>query len=174
MASCRKSVTHSNLHIRTVLALFLCFSLASCQSAEQSALSKGNACLSEQDYSCAIEQYELAVNSNPSSGHARTNLAWVLATAPTPHYRNGERAVQLATEAVAVAERQGVLTENLGYLVALAAAHGETGDFDRAVQTIDRVLSLVDESESSQGYTEKYRQYRASYLAKQPWRYAPR
>jgi tetratricopeptide (TPR) repeat protein len=151
-----------------LLGLLLCCSLASCESTQQSALSRGNACLSVQDYDCAIEQYELALRSAPSSGHALTNLAWVLATAPAPAYRDGERAVDLAAEAVAVAEREGVLTENLGYLIALAVAHAEAGDFDAAVRTMDRVLELTDKSESSQGYEAKYEQYRASYLAGQP------
>ena len=169
----RNTVIESSPAVHLALCLLACGLLASCRGTQQSAILEGNSCLRAQDYGCAIEQYERAVDAAPSDGHALTNLAWVLATAPAPEYRDGERAVELATEAVAVAERDGVLTENLGYLVALAAAHAETGDFDQAVLVIDRVLALTPESESSQGYEEKYQRYRDSYSAKQPWRYTP-
>ncbi len=56
-------------------------------------------------------------------------LASLLATAPDADMRNGKRAVALALRAVSLTQRQDPIV-----LATLAAAHAETGQFDRAVR----------------------------------------
>ena len=55
------------------------------------------------------------------------NFAWVLATSPDDDVRDGKRAVELATKAGELTER-----ERAHILSTLAAAYAETGDFDAA------------------------------------------
>lgn len=136
-------------------------------------LGEGNRCLERAAYSCALTNYAEAVRFNPRSGHALTNLAWVLSTAPEAHYRDGARAIELADSAVRIAARNGTLHANLGYPVALAAAFAEVGDFDAAVGRMREVLAIARREGHEQRYIDVYQRYLDSYLACTAWRYSP-
>ncbi|MCD4780794.1 MAG: hypothetical protein K8S27_09650 [Candidatus Omnitrophica bacterium] len=133
-------------------------------------LSVGNKCLRSGDYACALLNYQKEVVQNPS-GHALTNLAWVLATAPEEKYRDGKRALELAQQAVANAERENTLNENLGYLCALAAAYAENGDFVRAVAAMDRVIRQAKANEMRPEIMDIYNEYRQWFYNETPWRH---
>ena len=136
-------------------------------------LGNGNRCLEQARYACALENYSQAVKLNPQSGHALTNLAWVLATAPDKQYRNGARAITLADSAVHIATRNGNLPDNLGYSVALAAAYAEVGSFAEAVNIMNGVLAIARQGHHDQQYIDMYQKYLDSFLAGKPWRYSP-
>lgn len=136
-------------------------------------LGKGNQCLEQARYACALENYSEAAKLNPQSGHALTNLAWVLATAPDKQYRDGARAITLADSAVHIATRNGNLPDNLGYLVALAAAHAEVGSFAEAVTIMNGVLAIARQGNHEEQYLDSYQEYLDSFLARRPWRYSP-
>jgi tetratricopeptide (TPR) repeat protein len=69
------------------------------------------------------------------------DIAWVMATSPDPSIRNGQRAVALAEQAIAIPAGRNVET-----LATLAAAYAETGRFPEAIEAANEALTLVEES----------------------------
>ena len=53
-------------------------------------------------YEEAIEQYEKAIAMPPQNLAARNNLAWLLATCPVDHLRDGKKAIAQATKVVSL------------------------------------------------------------------------
>lgn len=82
----------------------------------------------------AVDAYERALGLVEDHPTATNNLAWLLAVAPDPNLRDGERAVRLAQAAVA----QGVTTATLD---TLAAALAESGRFAEAVSVLERAAA---------------------------------
>ena len=69
------------------------------------------------------------IRIDPNFSRAYNNLAWLLATCPDAKFRDGKRAVELATKACELTKWKVAL--DIG---TLAAAHAEAGDFEAAVQ----------------------------------------
>jgi tetratricopeptide (TPR) repeat protein len=90
------------------------------------------------------------------------NLAWVYATHPRRAVRNGREALRLAT-AACEATRYGVRP----YLDTLAAAQAETGDFEAAVDTMQRSLSLATDDAALRDRLQARRQL---YASRRPFR----
>ncbi len=86
------------------------------------------------------------------------NIAWVLATCPEAKFRNGRRAVELATQVCAATGNQVP-----ALLDSLAAAYAEAGDFDNAVRTATRALELTrrDAASSAPAIEARLRLYKA-------------
>jgi len=91
----------------------------------------------------AIKNLRESLRLRPQSLSAASLLAWVLATEPDAHVRNGEEAIRLVEP---IAGQQDRLQPSV--LDALAAAYAEVGRFDDAVITAqsagDRARSLGD------------------------------
>ena len=103
----------------------------------------------------------LAMAAESSNPRAKNDYAWLLATADDDSIRDGERALQFATEAV---EQQPIAQ----YVDTLAAAYAELGDFEQAVSEQERALSLVpDEQEELRN--DLLRRLNA-YRDARPWR----
>jgi tetratricopeptide (TPR) repeat protein len=98
----------------------------------------------KKDYPKAIADLESALKINPTSYEALNDLAWLLATSSQDNIRNGERALQLATQAVELTAGGQWNT-----LDTLAAAQAERGDFDAADQSISRAIQLAPEKEKA-------------------------
>ncbi len=96
----------------------------------------------KKDFPKAIADLESALKVNPVSYEAMNDLAWLLATSSENSVRNGQRAVQLATQACE-------LTANGQWntLDTLAAAKAEVSDFDGAKQAIEKAIQLAPEKE---------------------------
>ncbi len=88
-----------------------------------------------QDYIEAVKWYQLAADQN--NIQATNRLAWLLATCPTKHVCNGEDALVLAQKAVAA-------EPSASNLDSLAAAYARIGDFDLAIETIEKILGSTD------------------------------
>jgi tetratricopeptide (TPR) repeat protein len=86
----------------------------------------------------AIIQFQAALQIEPADMEVQNNLAWLLATAPQASLRNGDRAVQLARQANALAGGG-----NPVILHTLAAAFAEAGRYSEAVETAQRALRLA-------------------------------
>jgi tetratricopeptide (TPR) repeat protein len=78
----------------------------------------------------AVVNYEKALQLEPRSPLAQTNLAWVLATASDRSLRNGPKALDLSLQAHRFSGGQDPF-----FLHTLAAAYAETANFPKAVET---------------------------------------
>ena len=97
---------------------------------------------------------------NRSEPGCLATLAWMLATATDADLRDGPRAVELA-------ERSCELTnwKHPSALDVLAAAYAETGQFDRAIEYVEKAIPLAKEAQLTSCRTH-LKQYRSG----NPWR----
>ena len=110
----------------------------------------------------AIADYEAALKIEPNNSGVLNNLAWVLATSPTRHLRDGKRAIELAKQACELTEYK-----QAHILSTLAAGYAETGDFDTAITWSKKAVELGAEQLKAQLNKELQ-----SYQAQTPWREA--
>jgi tetratricopeptide (TPR) repeat protein len=101
----------------------------------------GNALLQKGRVDEAITQYQKALQIKPDSPDVLNNLAWLLATCPDAHIRDGVQAVQYA-------ERACELTHyGVSPLVGtLAAAYAEAGRYDDAMAATQKACALATAS----------------------------
>ncbi len=85
----------------------------------------------------AVRHFRRAVELKPDWILATSNLAWILATAPSEDLRNAADATRLAERAVALSERA-----DASVLDVLAAAYASAGEFDRALAVLGEALAL--------------------------------
>src|SRR5439155_5687259 len=76
----------------------------------------------------AIAEYRAALEINPDWPAAANDLAWILATDPDEHVRDGTKAVELAERACRITGNRETL-----FVGTLAEAYAEAGDFTKAV-----------------------------------------
>lgn len=81
----------------------------------------------KKEYQKARKDFEEAIRVDPKNPQTHQELAWFLATCPEEKYRDGKRAIQLATIACELTEWKRGLE-----LDTLAAAFAEVGQFDEA------------------------------------------
>jgi Tfp pilus assembly protein PilF len=87
----------------------------------------------------AITHYQRALQIKPDSPDVLNNLAWLLATCPEAHVRDGLQAVKYASRACELTHY------GMPPLVStLAAAYAEAGRFDDAVEIAQRALKLAE------------------------------
>jgi len=86
----------------------------------------------------ASTHLEKALQIDPAKPAFQNNLAWFLATCPKTSLRNGKKAVELARQANALTGR-----ENPIILQTLAAAFAEAGQFNDAVNTVQKAIELT-------------------------------
>ena len=87
----------------------------------------------------AIAEYEHAARISTRDAVARNNLAWILATSPDASIRDGDRAIELAKQAVRLSRGK-----DPNYLRTLAAAFAEDGRFDEAKGTARQALQTAE------------------------------
>jgi len=149
----------------------------------------GDARLSIGDHAKAIDNYEEALElgekineledqegieePTPPDDGVLNNLAWVLATTPKDDLRNGKRAIKLATQAAEQTE-----FKEAHILSTLASGYAETGDFDKAIEWIEKAIE-VNQKNGKDGTVgeERTTEQRASlqkefdsYKKKEAWR----
>ena len=158
---------------------------------------RGNARLSTGEHKEAIDDYDEALDlcyqfrdlleeldidlgsDNTTLVGVLNNFAWVLATSPEDDLRDGERAIELATEAAELTDFKEAYI-----LSTLASGYAETGDFDAALEWIEKAISANDEKAKklkeegveeeaaslNSVQSESLQKEKASYVDKKPWR----
>lgn len=87
----------------------------------------------------AIAEYERAAQISAQDPLGRNNLAWLLATSSDDSIRDGNRAIDLAKQAVQISDGK-----NPDYLRTLAAAYAESGRFPEAQGAAHRALQIAE------------------------------
>jgi tetratricopeptide (TPR) repeat protein len=98
----------------------------------------GNAFLKSGLQKDAIAEYEHAAGISPKDALARSNLAWLLATSSDASIRDGNRAIELAEQAVQLSSGKDPT-----YLRTLAAACAESGRFAEAIAAAEQALRIA-------------------------------
>jgi tetratricopeptide (TPR) repeat protein len=118
---------------------------------------RGFAYKNKGQYDQAISDYTKALEINPRYALAYNNLAWLLATAKEPGFRNGPKALELALKACELSN-----WKNPYHLDTLAAAYARTGDFENAIKWQEKALESHEESKKTeaQQYLDLYREHK--------------
>jgi len=124
---------------------------------------RGRAWKNKGDYDRAVADYNKGIEVDPRDYNAFNSLAWLLATCPESRYRNGVRAIQLATRAVELLDA----ANNIG---TLAAAYAEAGRFQEAIKTQERAIAKLKKEKGNKKDMAEYEKHLASYKAGKPWR----
>ncbi|MBL9131419.1 MAG: rhomboid family intramembrane serine protease [Verrucomicrobiaceae bacterium] len=117
--------------------------------------------MAKKNYSAACELLATTVTFN--SDPALTNrLAWLLATCPDEHIRNGRRAVELARQAC-----EDTDWENASLLDTLAAAYAENGDFSEAMKWSTKAVER-SEGDERQALLENLQRFKNRQPIREP------
>ncbi len=111
----------------------------------------------------AISHYQQALQINPDYTEALNNLAWLLATCPDAHIRDGVQAVKYAGRACELTH-YGMTT----LVGTLAAACAEAGRYDEAIAAAQKACALAAAA-GEEELLEKNRKLLALYQAHQPY-----
>jgi tetratricopeptide (TPR) repeat protein len=112
--------------------------------------------LATRDYANAAQEIEKTTRlESKHPDDIFNSLAWLQATCPDKHARNGAAAVQAATKACEPTE-----WKNEAYIDTLAAAYAESGDFDQAIKFQKQSLEMADASDTDhKGMEERLQLY---------------
>jgi tetratricopeptide (TPR) repeat protein len=115
------------------------------------------------EYPDAVRHYLEALRLKPDALDVLNNLAWLLATCPDAHHRDG-------AQAVGYAERACELThyKKTFYVGTLAAAYAEAGRFDDAIAKAQKACALAEES-GEQNLLQRNQELLLLYQKHQPY-----
>ena len=123
----------------------------------------GSALLQKGSLDEAMVHYQKALQIKPDSPDVLNNLAWLLATCPDAHLRDGVQAVQYAGRACELTH-YGVTP----LVSTLAAAYAEAGRYDDAIAAAQKACALATAS-GEPDLLEKNQKLLALYRAHQPY-----
>jgi len=95
----------------------------------------------EKKYSDAIKAYEKSIVIAPDNAHAFNNLAWCYATCDIPDFRNPDKALQMATQAVRIKREPHILDT-------LAESYFVNGRYRDAILIEQEALELDNKNSS--------------------------
>ena len=121
----------------------------------------GVALASQGKFKAALSGYTEALRLNRNFADAYNNLALIMATCPEAQYRQGGRAVEMASRACELTK-----WKNADFLNTLAAAFAETGDFDAAVMWQMKAIGFLKDERQR----DDYRTRLLLYQDKKPYR----
>lgn len=100
--------------------------------------SRGIVHLSRQNYAQATSDLQQASTLSPNDPETRAYLAFIYGACPSKTFRDGEKAIEQATKACELTQ-----WKNPEYIVALATAYAQAGDFDEAVKRTEEAIKLA-------------------------------
>ncbi len=128
---------------------------------------RGDVYLAMGKHADAIKDFEVVLDNmsddDDDYSGILNNLSWVLATSPDDKVRDGNRALELGLKACEQTDY-----EKPHILSTLAAAYGELGQFDKAIQWSEKAVELGRKEGNEQ--VEQLEEELKSYRAKKPWR----
>ena len=112
---------------------------------------RGSVLRDKGDFDPAIHDFVYALYLNPEFAGAMNGLAWLLATCHDERFRDGQRAVELATKACEITEHKDHLM-----LDTLAVAYAETGNFESAIKWLKTAIQICPEDQvANLGYSDR-------------------
>jgi tetratricopeptide (TPR) repeat protein len=96
------------------------------------------------EYGKAIKDYNEAIRLDPKGTAELNAFAWLLATCMDAKYRDGKRAVELATKACELTQ-----WKDAWMIDTLAVAYGESGDFKQAIMFEKKAIEGLTEDKQS-------------------------
>lgn len=121
---------------------------------------RGNVYAEMGEYERAIADFRQALSIDAESVEAHRSLAWLLATCPDQRYRNPRQALASAEQAAKLS-----VPGDPFVLDALAAAHANAGQFDRAVRYQQEAIANVPGN-----FAEPFSARLALYQQRRPYR----
>ena len=113
------------------------------------------------EFEKARKDYSEAIKIDPKYAFAYNALAWLSATCPDEHFRDGKNAVANATTACTL-----TAWKEAEYMDTLAAAYAESGDFPIAIIWEEKALAFVTKQPGKHLWRERL----ALYTAGKPYR----
>ncbi|MGA2243225.1 MAG: tetratricopeptide repeat protein [Verrucomicrobiota bacterium] len=123
----------------------------------------GNILLQKGNVNEAIAHLQKALQIKPDSPDVLNNLAWLLATSPDAHIRDGVQAVKYAERACELTHHGVTLLVGT-----LAAAYAEAGRYDDAIAAAEKACALASAA-GDQGLLKRNQDLLALYLKHQPY-----
>jgi tetratricopeptide (TPR) repeat protein len=106
-------------------------------------------------YAEAIADFETAIRLDSKHDALHHNeIAWLMATCPDEHIRNGTKAVDLAFKACQFSDWKEPM-----YIDTLAAASAESGQWDMAVKWQKKAIDLCKDPAEAEKWREKVKLY---------------
>jgi beta-lactamase regulating signal transducer with metallopeptidase domain/tetratricopeptide (TPR) repeat protein len=103
---------------------------------------RGNAYHGLKEYAKAAEDYAIALQAQPDYPNLLVSIAWQLATCPDAKFRDGKKAIELATKA-----NESFKWKKPEHVDALAAAYAEIGQFAEAVKWEEKAIELLEKEQ---------------------------
>ena len=116
------------------------------------------------EFDNSIKDYSEAIRLDPKYAFAYNASAWLRATCPDEHYRDGKKAVANATTACKLSA-----WEEGEYIDTLAAAYAESGDFPNAIKWQEKAIALATKESEKHLWRERLELYKAG----EPYREDP-
>lgn len=128
-------------------------------------VNRARAWRAKKEYDRALADYSQALRLDPDDVYALNSTAWLRATCPDAKYRDGKRAVELATKACELTK-----WKQAGRIDTLAAACAEAGDFDAAVKWQTKANALFTDADERKEGEEHLKLYREKKPFREPGR----
>ncbi|MEW4488435.1 tetratricopeptide repeat protein [Thalassoglobus sp. JC818] len=123
----------------------------------EAVLNRAYALKSLEQFDLAQKDYELALTVDNESAAAQNDFAWMLATCSDSNFRKPKRAIELA-----LAANRSTEYRDPGFIDTLAAAYAADGQFEKAIQTCETAIELVEDEEELEELKTRIQSYRES------------
>ena len=124
---------------------------------------RGRVRFDQRQWAKSLEDFNAALDREPSNAEAMANAARLLATVPDPAIRDGNRALELAARACQQSNWQDSI-----FLDVLAAAHAELSHFDEAVKFQQQAIDKESNADLKEEFQARLNQYKKRRAYRQP------